>query len=57
MNTGDRFENCIQIERILGQIYGVFMLSDESTNRFFKSTMNNDNDHVDALKKAFEKLL
>jgi rubrerythrin len=146
MNTTDVLENCIQIERILGQIYGIFMkqqascpeyadlwektaqeeqnheqqfilakrlacsvktdaanthqpsnelvkrlralkervaeiplspgesirlaidleeklsafhmcqmhiFTDESTNRLFKSMMNNDEEHVEALKKAF----
>ena len=150
MNTFDLLENCIQIERIVGQIYGIFMeqqtsypeyaslwekiaqeehnheqqfylakrlacsmktdatnsphpsdelvkklaalkarvaemtlspnesirlaidleeklsafhmsqmriFSDESTNTLFKSMTKNDSDHVEALKKAFAKLL
>jgi rubrerythrin len=33
------------------------IFSDESTNNLFKSMMNNDNDHLKALKKAFDLLL
>ena len=29
------------------------IFSDESTNRLFKTMMNNDNEHVEVLKKAF----
>jgi rubrerythrin len=33
------------------------IFSDESTNKLFKSMMNNDNDHLESLKKAFDNLL
>jgi rubrerythrin len=33
------------------------IFSDESTNKLFTSMMNNDNDHLEALKKAFDNLL
>jgi rubrerythrin len=33
------------------------IFSDESTNTLFRSMMKNDNDHIETLKKAFDRLL